>query len=118
LVVTILAAITQGGGGIQWPGGHVPPPLPWLFTLPAAEQNILLGLAVNELAGLVTDAAARLEIQRIVANLVAESSQTFAKNAASDVRRAVANQSLHGKPGRLGTPTEPNRASRLPKGKK
>ena len=68
-VVTILFGVIQDGGGfVIKPGGGGDPIGPWgpdgPIWLGPEQRNILLGLAVTELAGMASDAKARQSIQR------------------------------------------------------
>jgi hypothetical protein len=127
LLVSVVASITQDGGGTpRYPGHQPAPPVPPfgpLSSLPPAERNILLGLAMKELAGLVTDSTARLEIQRAVATLVTTSAAEFARATVGEmpaVRTSQPPPAFHAKFSRLRTITQAKLGirKRLMRGKK
>ena len=66
LVSRIIFGVTQGGGGLVFPGGPVPPsgPEAWL-ALPLHQREALLSFAISNLADLMGDRKARSQIQRI-----------------------------------------------------
>jgi hypothetical protein len=66
LVVRILFGVTQGGGGVVLPPGGPPIPIDprrW-HSLSPAKRDILLGLAVSELATLANDPAVRSQLEQ------------------------------------------------------
>jgi|HubBroStandDraft_1064217.scaffolds.fasta_scaffold00096_40 hypothetical protein len=67
LVVDILAGVIQDGGGTTT-GGPVPPwgPETWI-ALPLAQREALLSFAISNLADMMSDRGARLQIQKIAA---------------------------------------------------
>ena len=85
--VTILAGIIGGGGGIiRTPGGHIvpvpAPPEPWLRSswnaMSPAKRDLLLGLAIDEVAALVADRRARREFRQAARGLIQSSAVAIA----------------------------------------
>lgn len=65
LIATIIFGIKEDGGGLQTPGGHVPPWGPEAWTaLPLEQREALLSFAISNMAGLMNDHEARTQIQR------------------------------------------------------
>jgi len=87
LVAKILFGLVGGGGGVIWlPGtGPVPvdpEPFKTLSQMSPRQRDLLLGLAVNELASLVADAAARTELQTAAIKLTQRSAGRLQTGAA------------------------------------
>jgi hypothetical protein len=66
--VKILFGILADGPGVILPGGPVPPV--WGPNLTHGQRDAVLGLAINAAAGMITDRAARSEMQKLAAALV------------------------------------------------
>lgn len=76
LALQILFGITQDGGGLGWVPGRGPIPVgPWgpLESLAPDKRDILVGLAMTELAGMLGDEAGRRELDRAALNAMRKS---------------------------------------------
>jgi hypothetical protein len=67
-IIYILFGVIQDGGGVGWRPGSGPVPIdpwgPYFERLPAEKRDILVSLAVSELAGVIEDAAARTALNK------------------------------------------------------
>ena len=87
---TILFGIINDGGGIQFPGGRVPPDGPdgpWMH-LTIGQRDAVLGLALNAGATLISDQKARVAMEAQSAQLVRDASQRL--NLATGARGPMA----------------------------
>jgi hypothetical protein len=71
--VKIVFGIIQDGGGVEIPGGPVPPWDPLAMaaaSLNAGQKDVLTAFAINLLAGRIVDSAARHDIQVMATRLI------------------------------------------------
>ncbi len=68
----ILFGVRADQGGVVIPPGGRPEPVPPWLGFPPAEQDILVGLAINKVASLANNAQIQKEIQRTALNLVSD----------------------------------------------
>ena len=84
----LFGAVAQDGPGFVWmPGGGLTPVGPrvdrTVQSQSAAKRDLLLGLTIYELAGLVSDPAQRQMIQRLSADLMRNAVQGITAGAGS-----------------------------------
>jgi hypothetical protein len=86
--VTLFVGIKNGDGGIeQYPNGKIvvvhPDPQPWVSMAPA-DQDLLLGLSLNEIGSLVNDTVAGSAIRKTGLDLAGEALKKLAATAAKE----------------------------------
>ncbi len=85
IVVQILFGVTQDGGGVIFVPGKGPVPVgPWgprVEHLAVEKRDILVGLAVTELASMLGDEAGRREVNRAALQSMRKSLERLAANA-------------------------------------
>jgi hypothetical protein len=80
----LFGGVTSGGGGWVWIPGERPKPVPprgdreLLSSLSAEKRDVLVGLALLELAGLVSDPAHRKKIEQSSADLMRNATERIA----------------------------------------
>ena len=85
----LFGGVIYGGGGWSWPPGSPPQPVPprvdrlEFEAVPEDQRDVLIGLALLQIAGLISDPVQRKRVEQSIAMLM----RTTTDNIAAGIRQ-------------------------------